>query len=120
MPGALESARGGAQARALRPGGPACRVIVTSRARLAAMEGAHVTELDVMDADEALLLLERMAPAERVRSEPEAAARLITLADRLPPAPGAPGARLAVPGPHAARPLRAASGHGPPPQGVPE
>jgi len=92
----LDNASDGAQARALLPGGQECRVIVTSRARLAAMEGAHVTELDVMDADEALLLLERMVPAERVRSETEAAARLITLCDRLPLALRAAGARLAV------------------------
>jgi DNA-binding SARP family transcriptional activator len=75
------------QVRPLLPGGPGCRVVVTSRDRLAglvAREGARRLTLDVLPLDEALTLLAGTLGAERVAAEPEAAAELCRLCACLP------------------------------------
>ncbi|HEY3687739.1 MAG TPA: BTAD domain-containing putative transcriptional regulator [Streptosporangiaceae bacterium] len=76
--------------------GAGCRVIVTSRARLTALPGARIVELDVLDAGQARELLVRILGARRVTAEPGAAADLVRLCGGLPLALRIAGARLAA------------------------
>ncbi|MFE3033949.1 BTAD domain-containing putative transcriptional regulator [Streptomyces canus] len=104
----LDNAAGEAHVRPLLPPGPGSAVLVTSRRRLVALEGAAHLDLTVPDEEEALELLRRVAGAERVRAEPEQTAEIVSLCGRLPLAVRIAGARLAarphwVPGRLAAR-----------------
>ncbi|MGC0399579.1 DNA-binding SARP family transcriptional activator/uncharacterized protein HemY [Streptomyces sp. SAI-126] len=104
----LDNAAGEAHVRPLLPPGPGSAVLVTSRRRLVALEGAAHLDLTVPDEDEALELLRRVAGADRVRAEPEQTAEIVSLCGRLPLAVRIAGARLAarphwVPGRLAAR-----------------
>lgn len=85
-----------AQLRALIPGTPSCRLIATSRARLAALPGATVVEIPVPDAQEAVRLFAAMAGSERVAAEPSEALDLVERCDRLPVALRAAATRLAA------------------------
>lgn len=88
--------------RALIPPGSGSRMLVTSRDRLSglvALESAAPVTLDVLDLDEAVALLAETAGPERVRREPEAAARLAELCARLPLALRVAAAKVAA-GPH--------------------
>ncbi len=80
----LDNAHDEAQVRPLLPGSPTCAVLITSRRRLTALEGAVLLDLEVMTGDEALKLLERLAGRERIQAEPEAARRIADLCGRLP------------------------------------
>ena len=83
----LDNAQDEAQVRPLLPGSAGCCVIVTSRLQLtgmAARDGAQLLALDVFDHAEALALLTGRLGATRVRSEPEAAARIIERCAGLP------------------------------------
>ncbi|MGK3944626.1 BTAD domain-containing putative transcriptional regulator [Streptomyces caeruleatus] len=104
----LDNAAGEAHVRPLLPPGPGSAVLVTSRRRLVALEGAAHLDLSVPDEEEALELLRRVAGADRVRAEPERTAEIVSLCGRLPLAVRIAGARLAarphwVPGRLAAR-----------------
>lgn len=104
----LDNAAGEAHVRPLLPPGPGSAVLVTSRRRLVALEGAAHLDLTVPDQEEALELLRRVAGADRVRAEPEQTAEIVSLCGRLPLAVRIAGARLAarphwVPGRLAAR-----------------
>ncbi|MET7687330.1 BTAD domain-containing putative transcriptional regulator [Streptomyces sp. NPDC005483] len=104
----LDNAAGEAHVRPLLPPGPGSAVLVTSRRRLVALEGAAHLDLTVPDEEEALELLRRVAGADRVRAEPEQTAEIVSLCGRLPLAVRIAGARLAarphwVPGRLAAR-----------------
>ncbi|WP_406395406.1 tetratricopeptide repeat protein [Streptomyces sp. NBC_00882] len=104
----LDNAAGEAHVRPLLPPGPGSAVLVTSRRRLVALEGAAHLDLTVPDEEEALELLRRVAGADRVRAEPEQTAEIVALCGRLPLAVRIAGARLAarphwVPGRLAAR-----------------
>ncbi len=90
----LDNAHDEAQVRPLLPGNPSCAVLVTSRKRLSALEGAALIDLKVMDEDEALELLGLLAGAERVQVEPEAARRIVTLCGQLPLAIRIAGGKL--------------------------
>jgi tetratricopeptide (TPR) repeat protein len=92
----LDDAGGEAQVRPLLPGSPTCAVLVTSRARLAGLEGARLLDLDVFDPEQAVALLGRIAGSGRVAAEPEAAAALARLCGYLPLALRVTGARLAA------------------------
>jgi tetratricopeptide (TPR) repeat protein/transcriptional regulator with XRE-family HTH domain len=92
----LDDAAGEAQVRPLLPGSPSCVVLVTSRARLAALEGARLVHLDVLDTDQAVELLARIAGAGRVAAEPEAATAIAVACGGLPLAVRVAGARLAA------------------------
>ena len=92
----LDDAAGAQQVRPLLPGGRACAVLITSRDRLPGLSGAALTELDVLTDAEALELLARVAGAERVGAEPEAAARILNVCENLPLAIRIVGARLAT------------------------
>jgi DNA-binding SARP family transcriptional activator/Tfp pilus assembly protein PilF len=61
----LDDARDAAQVRQLLPGSPNCRVIVTSRHRLAGLEGARPISLDVPAEAEAAALFRRIAGVKR-------------------------------------------------------
>jgi tetratricopeptide (TPR) repeat protein/transcriptional regulator with XRE-family HTH domain len=57
----LDDAADEAQLRPLLPGGPGPAVLITSRGRPAALEGVHLVNLDVLDRDQAIVLLGRIA-----------------------------------------------------------
>ena len=92
----LDNAADERQVRSLLPGSPLCAVIVTSRRRLTGLAGATRIELDAFEPEQAAELLTRVAGAERVIAEPEAADRVAALCDRLPLALRIAAARLAA------------------------
>jgi tetratricopeptide (TPR) repeat protein/transcriptional regulator with XRE-family HTH domain len=92
----LDNAARESQVRPLVPGGPGCAVLITSRVRLVGLEGAALTDLDVLDPDQAVELLGRLAGPERVAAEPEAADELARQCGHLPLAVRICGAKLRV------------------------
>ncbi|WP_412542149.1 BTAD domain-containing putative transcriptional regulator [Longispora sp. K20-0274] len=83
----LDNAASPDQVRPLLPGAPHCRVVVTSRDRLAglvARDGARLVELGMLPPAEAMDLLIRMLGRDRVGAEPAAAAELVRLCGGLP------------------------------------
>jgi tetratricopeptide (TPR) repeat protein/transcriptional regulator with XRE-family HTH domain len=88
----LDDAGSEAQVRPLLPGSPGCAVLVTSRARLAGLEGARLVDLELLELTQALELLGRIVGA----GEPAAAAELARLCGYLPLALRVAGARLAA------------------------
>jgi DNA-binding SARP family transcriptional activator len=83
----LDNARTAEQVRPLLPGDAGCLALVTSRdqlASLAAHDGARRLSLDVLDADDARLLLARLVGMERVQAEADDAAALVRLCGYLP------------------------------------
>ncbi|WP_049577986.1 tetratricopeptide repeat protein [Streptomyces sp. SBT349] len=91
----LDNAADEAQVRPLLPGASGCAVIVTSRSLLAGLEGVRSLVLDVLPPEDAVALLGRVAGADRVAREPEAALRVARLCGFLPLAVRIAGARLA-------------------------
>jgi tetratricopeptide (TPR) repeat protein len=83
----LDNARDEPHVRQLLPGSPSCLVVITSRRQLtglAATEGAGLLNLDLLsDAESLQLMAARLGP-DRVSTEPDAAAQLVTLCARLP------------------------------------
>lgn len=92
----LDDAAAESQVLPLLPGSRGCAVLVTSRARLTALPGAHRVELDVLDEDRALELLARIVGRERVAHEAVAAEALVRTVGRLPLALRIVAARLAA------------------------
>ncbi len=92
----LDDAAGESQVRPLLPGSRTCAVLVTSRARLTGLPGAHRVELPVLGGEQALELLGRVIGAERVGAEREAALALIQTVGGLPLALRIVAARLAA------------------------
>ncbi|WP_241740789.1 BTAD domain-containing putative transcriptional regulator [Streptomyces sp. L2] len=92
----LDNAAGEAHVRPLLPPGPGSAVLVTSRRRLVALEGAAHLDLAVPDERDALELLRRVAGNERTGAEPDQAAEIVALCGRLPLAVRIAGARLAA------------------------
>jgi DNA-binding SARP family transcriptional activator len=72
------------QVRPLLPSGSDCRVIVTSRTRLAGLEGAELIDLEPMAPENGLAVLRKMIGADRVAADPVAARRVVDLCGRLP------------------------------------
>jgi DNA-binding SARP family transcriptional activator/tetratricopeptide (TPR) repeat protein len=91
----LDNAAGEAQVRPLLPSGAGCAALVTSRPRLAGLEGAQTLTLDVFQPGEALELLTTVAGPERVAAEPDAAREIVRLCGYLPLAVRIAAARLA-------------------------
>ncbi|MGV9214313.1 BTAD domain-containing putative transcriptional regulator [Micromonospora sp. RB23] len=83
----LDNARDADQVRLLLPGAPTSATVVTSRDRLAPLvtvHGAHPLAVDVLDPDEARLLLARRLGVDRVAAEPAAVQQIIAACARLP------------------------------------
>lgn len=82
----LDNAASAAQVRPLLPGGPDCRVLITSRdalASLVSVHGAHRVILDALSPDDATALL-RALIGPRVDTEQAEAAALAEQCGRLP------------------------------------
>jgi DNA-binding SARP family transcriptional activator len=83
----LDNVRDSMQVRPLLPGGPSCRVLVTSRSMLAglvAVEGGHPVRLGELSAAEAHSLLTLRLGVDRTTAEPAAIDELIELCGRWP------------------------------------
>lgn len=91
------------QIQYLLPGSGGCAVLITSRARLTAIPGAHLLDVEPLDETDGRTLLDRIAGARRFATEPEATGRLLVGCAGLPLALRVAGARLAG-SPH--RPVR--------------
>ncbi|MEU8421659.1 BTAD domain-containing putative transcriptional regulator [Micromonospora sp. NPDC048835] len=91
----LDNAATADQVAPLLPNGPHCLVLITSRRRLVGLDEGRPSSLPVLDADEAIELLGRVAGVERVAAEPEAAAEVAGRCGHLPLAIRLAGARLA-------------------------
>ncbi|MET8246148.1 BTAD domain-containing putative transcriptional regulator [Streptomyces sp. NPDC005202] len=92
----LDNARDAAQVRPLLPGADGCAALVTSRARMVDLVGAHLVDLDVMSPDEALQLFTKIVGEERVASEREAALDVVAACGFLPLAIRIAASRLAA------------------------
>jgi tetratricopeptide (TPR) repeat protein/transcriptional regulator with XRE-family HTH domain len=92
----LDNASSTEQVRPLLPGSPTCMVLITSRRRLAPLEGTLPFDLDIMDPDDALDFLRKLAGPERIDAEPEAANQIVALCGRLPLTLNIVGRRLAA------------------------
>lgn len=90
----LDNAECEAQLRPLLPGTPGCVVLVTSRTRLAGLNGARMVDLDIFEPDQALTLLARVAGSRRIAAEPAAARQIARHCGYLPLAVRVAGARL--------------------------
>jgi hypothetical protein len=73
----LDDAHSLAQITPLLPGAPTCGVLVTSRSRLAGLNGAVHADLEVFDETEAIELLSRVIGHDRVAAERETARELV-------------------------------------------
>lgn len=87
-----------AQVRALIPNAPGSVVLATSRDRLGELmwDGARLMPMEPLSTDSGRRLLARLCGEDRVRAEPEAAARLVEWCGGLPVALYVIAARLAV------------------------
>ncbi|MEU4981681.1 tetratricopeptide repeat protein [Streptomyces sp. NPDC021969] len=72
----LDNARDAAQVVPLLPGSPACRVLVTTRNRLAGLDGSASLFLDTLSGQEAASLFARVVGTSRVAAEPESLRRV--------------------------------------------
>jgi DNA-binding SARP family transcriptional activator/Tfp pilus assembly protein PilF len=73
----LDNARDAAQVRPLLPGAPTCRAIVTSRNRLATLDGATPLPVSELSGPEAERLFTRIAGAARVAADPAALRQVV-------------------------------------------
>ncbi|MCX2968261.1 MULTISPECIES: AfsR/SARP family transcriptional regulator [Streptomyces] len=92
----LDNARDAAQVRPLLPGTEGSAALITSRARMIDLAGAHLVDLDVMSPEEAMTLFTRIVGAERVCAEREAAMDVVAACGFLPLAIRIAAARLAA------------------------
>lgn len=91
----LDDAADERQVRPLLPGSGGCAVLVTSRRRMAGLEGAQFVALGAMERAESIALLGRIAGVARVEAEPVAAELIAERCGGLPLAVRVAGARLA-------------------------
>lgn len=91
----LDNAASVDQVAPLLPTGRSCLTLVTSRRRLVGLDAGRPVSLPVLELNEAVTLLGRVAGPERVAAEPEAAAEVIRRCGFLPLAIRLAGARLA-------------------------
>jgi DNA-binding SARP family transcriptional activator/Tfp pilus assembly protein PilF len=90
----LDNAVSTAQVRPLLPGSAGCLAIVTSRRRLAELDGAMHLALDTLPPDDARALFTRIVGTHRAEAEPQAAAEVVGRCGYLPLAIRIAGARL--------------------------
>ncbi|MFG3259351.1 BTAD domain-containing putative transcriptional regulator [Streptomyces sp. NPDC048172] len=91
----LDNARDAAHVRPLLPGAKGCTALVTSRARLTGLAGAHLVDLEVMGADEALALFAEVGGGARAAEE-RAAEEVVSACGFLPLAIRIAASRLAA------------------------
>ncbi|MBB2945756.1 DNA-binding SARP family transcriptional activator/tetratricopeptide (TPR) repeat protein [Actinoplanes lutulentus] len=89
----LDNAAGSSQVTDLLPSSPGSLTLVTTRRRLAGLDGARVESLPLLESGEAVALLQRIA-GDRVAAEPKAAAEVVRRCGGLPLAVRLAGARL--------------------------
>ncbi|HEV2370725.1 MAG TPA: BTAD domain-containing putative transcriptional regulator [Streptosporangiaceae bacterium] len=92
----LDDARDAAQVAPLLPGSASCAVLVTGRGHLPDIASVRTLDLDVLPPTEAAALFARIAGADRVAAEPQAATQVLTRCAGLPLALRIAGARLAT------------------------
>ncbi|WP_406729629.1 BTAD domain-containing putative transcriptional regulator [Streptomyces sp. GD-15H] len=92
----LDNAADDRQIRPLLPGTGGCRTLITGRDSFTTLPGARPLALGPMSAEEGCRMLSAIVGAERTRNEPDAAARIAELCDRLPLALRIVAARLAA------------------------
>ena len=92
----LDDATSERQVAPLLPGSSTCAVIVTSRARLTGVPGAHRVDLPVLDAAQSLALFGAVLGADRLAAERAAAEALVATVGGLPLAVRIIAARLAA------------------------
>ncbi|MFD0206914.1 MULTISPECIES: AfsR/SARP family transcriptional regulator [Saccharothrix] len=90
----LDDAADERQVRPLLPGDPKCGVLVTGRARLSALPGVPLIDLDVLPTAEAVDLLGRIVGRRRTPPDAETAERIALRCGGLPLAVRIAGARL--------------------------
>ncbi|WP_329492804.1 BTAD domain-containing putative transcriptional regulator [Kitasatospora herbaricolor] len=90
----LDNASSTAQVRPLIPGSGGSRLLVTSRRRLADLEGARTLQLGPLDEAGSLELLGSIVGPARVGAEPQAARTVLTVCAGLPLAIRIAGTRL--------------------------
>ncbi|WJK38703.1 BTAD domain-containing putative transcriptional regulator [Solwaraspora sp. WMMA2056] len=94
----LDDAAGPWQVEPLLPGAPGVAVLVTSRGPLAALGQAYRHDLDVLDPEASVELLRQVIGTDRVKAEPQEAARVAELCGHLPLALQIAGGKLSVRG----------------------
>ncbi|HVQ96245.1 MAG TPA: BTAD domain-containing putative transcriptional regulator [Mycobacteriales bacterium] len=90
----LDDARDEAQVRPLLPGTPTCRVLVTSRRRLAGLDDADLLTLDSLRPQEAARLFRAVAGAGRDLGDPTVVEQIVQACGLLPLAVRVAAARL--------------------------
>lgn len=90
----LDNATDAAHVRPLLPGTAGVLVLVTSRRKLSALEGAVPISLDVLPDGDAVALFAQIAGADRAAAEPDAVNEAVQLCGRLPLAIRIAAARL--------------------------
>ncbi|MFD4669617.1 BTAD domain-containing putative transcriptional regulator [Lentzea sp. NPDC058450] len=90
----VDNAVDAAQVRPLLPGSAGVLVIITSRRRLSALDGAVPMSLDVLSPHEAADMFARVVGERRAEKEPEAVAEAVRLCGHLPLAIRIAAARL--------------------------
>ncbi|MFD9698809.1 BTAD domain-containing putative transcriptional regulator [Lentzea sp. NPDC059081] len=91
----LDNVAGEDQVLPLLPGSATCMVLITSRRTLLRLDGVRSVFLDVFTPGEAVALLSRIAGADRVDADREAAQRVAELCGHLPIAVALAAKRLA-------------------------
>ncbi|WP_410588169.1 BTAD domain-containing putative transcriptional regulator [Amycolatopsis sp. lyj-23] len=84
----LDNALDATQVRPLLPGTGKAQVIITSRRRLAGLDGVTSRSLDVLPARDAVALFTRIAGTGRTQRRPDAVAEVVALCGYLPLAVG--------------------------------
>jgi DNA-binding SARP family transcriptional activator len=80
----LDNARDAEQVRPLLPGTGKAQVIITSRRRLAGLDGVTSRSLDVLSETDAVALFTKIAGADRVSHRPDAVEYVVALCGCLP------------------------------------
>jgi len=80
----LDDAADERQVRPLLPGSASSRVLLTSRRRLAGLEGSHIVEVGVLDAGGARQLLSNIVGPERLAPDEGAVAEIVRCCAGLP------------------------------------
>ncbi|MER5639453.1 tetratricopeptide repeat protein [Kitasatospora sp. NPDC002227] len=92
----LDDAASAGQILPLLPGTAGCAVVVTSRNRLAGLDGADRIDLDLLEPPDARALFERFAGAAATAAEPSATEQVLKACAGLPLAVRIAAARLAT------------------------